>query len=187
MRQPPLDATRCAGLLPALGERTALIFGNERTGLSHAEAARCERLVRLPTPGPVESLNLASAVAVSLSLCLSAAQLGGERRVARAGRGALQAELEAQLEGAGFYQRTDRAGFAPRLREMVDKMDLSERDAVLLAELLRCIGSGRDGAANRPIAQDSSDSGSSASGSSASGSSAPGSSAAASDAAPSRF
>ncbi len=140
---PPLDVERCVGLLPAPGERTALIFGNERTGLSLDESRRCDRLVRLPTPGPVESYNLASAVAVTLSLCHGAAELGRPRRAPRPGRDALQDQLELQLDRAGFFARTPRAGFSPRLREIVEKMDISERDADLLVELLACIGGGR--------------------------------------------
>ena len=146
---PPLDVERCKGLLPAPGERTALVFGNERTGLSLDESKRCDRLVRLPTPGPVESYNLASAVAVTLSICLGAAGLSQPRRAPRAGRDALQVQLELQLDRAGFFARTERTAFAPRLREMVDKMDISERDATLLIELLACIGGARDAAADQ--------------------------------------
>lgn len=47
-------------------DRIALVFGNEVTGLSNAESALCNELVRLPTSDEHTSLNLALAVGVVL-------------------------------------------------------------------------------------------------------------------------
>lgn len=44
----------------------ALVVGNEGVGLSKEVRAGIERLVSVPTPGPVESLNVASAAAILL-------------------------------------------------------------------------------------------------------------------------
>lgn len=43
-----------------------LLLGNERKGLTHQQAAACDELVRLPTRGPVTSLNLAVAAGIML-------------------------------------------------------------------------------------------------------------------------
>lgn len=133
---PALDVARARLLLPTPPERLALVFGNERTGLAKEEAARCTRTVRLLTPGPVDSLNLASAVAVTLTLFAEAAREANETRAPREARLALERAWEAALAGAGFYRTTTPEAFAPRLRELLDKMDLSERDTQLLREML---------------------------------------------------
>lgn len=135
-RAAPSWSTRAARLvLPAAGERTALVFGNERTGLSKDEAAQCTRLVRLPTPGPVDSFNLASAVAVALTLLHATIDDDDQRRASAPARAALRDAWSDALHDAGFYRTTSREQFAPRLQELLDKMDVSERDAALLKDM----------------------------------------------------
>src|SRR5262245_25158576 len=46
---PWLSVQRARLLLPRPQESVAIVFGNERTGLAVEEAARCPRIVRLPT------------------------------------------------------------------------------------------------------------------------------------------
>ncbi|HTV87061.1 MAG TPA: RNA methyltransferase [Dyella sp.] len=46
------------------GERVALVFGNERTGLENEELARCHAMVRIPSVDDFSSLNLSQAVQV---------------------------------------------------------------------------------------------------------------------------
>jgi len=44
----------------------ALVFGSERSGLSNAELARCQAIIRIPTERYNRSMNLGQAVAVTL-------------------------------------------------------------------------------------------------------------------------
>lgn len=64
----------------------AWAFGNEAHGLSAAERAACDALVRIPMPGHAESLNVAQAAA----MCLFASALARSRPhgAGRAGTGA---------------------------------------------------------------------------------------------------
>lgn len=141
---PTLDVTQAGRLLPAAPERLALVFGNERTGLSHREAAACPRLLRLATPGPVGSLNLASAVAVALTLFAAASGAGVEPRAPAAAWVRFLSGLEDRLAAAQFYRRGAAEAFRPRLQELLGKMDLSERDLELWNELMNVLGaSGR--------------------------------------------
>ncbi len=143
---PWLSVARARLLLPAAGDRVALVFGNERTGLAMDEVALCPRVVRLPTPGPTESFNLSHAVAVTLTLFNAAAE-GSDAlddstfRASTAAREALTHSLGDRLEARHFFKGDAgrRENFAPRLKELTDKMDLSERDLVLLQDLLRVL------------------------------------------------
>lgn len=141
---PWLSVSRARLLLPGAQEKLALVFGNERTGLAVDEAALCPRVVRLPTPGPTESLNLSHSVAVMLTLFHAAAENSDTQldfRASRPAREALVQSLSQQLEARGFFKGGERAraSFLPRLQELSDKMDLSERDLVLLQDVLRVL------------------------------------------------
>lgn len=142
---PWLSVARARLLIPQAQEKVALVFGNERTGLSTEEAALCPRVVRLPTPGPTESFNLSHSVAVTLTLFSAAAEgtdVTADFRASKSSRDALTTLVTEQLDARGFFKGGDRAraSFKPRLQELADKMDLSERDLVLLQDVLLVIG-----------------------------------------------
>lgn len=140
---PWLSVSRARVLLPQAQEKLALVFGNERTGLAVDEAALCPRVVRLPTPGPTESFNLSHSVAVTLTLFHAATENPAlDFRASKPSRDALVQLISQQLEARGFFKAGARArdSFQPRLQELADKMDLSERDLVLLQDVLRVLG-----------------------------------------------
>jgi tRNA/rRNA methyltransferase len=70
-----LDVRQFSRMAAERGGRTALVFGNERDGLSGEELALCDIAVRIPTSDAFPSLNLAQAVQIAcweLSECLLA-------------------------------------------------------------------------------------------------------------------
>ena len=154
---PALDVARARSLLPSVGARTAFVFGNERTGLLLHEAERCHRVVKLATPGPEPSMNLSHAVAVVLEIVAlastdnaddadDASDAGDarqrnhkERRAGTAAKEPLFREWLSALHGAGYFKANTPDHFAPRLREILDKMDVSERDVELLRGMLRVL------------------------------------------------
>lgn len=137
---PPLTVERARLLLPGPGAKVALVFGNERLGLKLDEAERCHRVLRLHTPGPEPSLNLSHAVAVTLQLfALAALDAAPDTRAPPGDREQLLAEWLQALDAAGYFRVQAPGDFEPRLREIVDKMDVSARDVELMGGMLRVL------------------------------------------------
>jgi tRNA/rRNA methyltransferase len=127
----------------AVQGRLALVFGNERTGLSVDEAAQCTRTIRLPLTGPRDSLNLSHAVCMLLTIFAVAGDVPSDLRQARASattKSMLHASWTAALQRAEFFRATTPEAFAPRLQEILDKMDISNRDAQLMLDMLQVLG-----------------------------------------------
>ncbi|HEX2731493.1 MAG TPA: RNA methyltransferase [Polyangiaceae bacterium] len=57
----PRDAARKAHEEVQRGQRIAVVLGNEKTGLTHEELARCQQRIRIPMAADQPSINLAQA------------------------------------------------------------------------------------------------------------------------------
>lgn len=144
-RLSPADVAREA-LERAPEGRTALVFGDERSGLSNAEIARCHDLSTIPAAEAQPSLNLAQAVAVyawelrEASLAVSPA---GARRAAD---GATDAELSRIEEALREALRASRFLVGPERHAVRDllaalrRARLSRREARLWLSALVALG-----------------------------------------------
>jgi tRNA/rRNA methyltransferase len=127
--------------------RTAIVFGDERSGLTAAELARCHDLSAIPTAGAQPSMNLAQAVVV-YAWELRRAALEAEPRPRAAPAAATDAELaavedalRAALRGAGFLAGPERHA----VRDLVATLRRgrpSRREARLWLAALRTLGRG---------------------------------------------
>src|SRR5512138_2220368 len=128
--------------------RTAVVFGDERSGLTNAEVLRCHDLSVIPTEAEQPSLNLAQAVLVyayELRRALPRAARGTARG---AGTGASDAELtrveealRTALRDGGFLRGPERHG----VRDLMDALRrarLGRREARLWETALRAVASG---------------------------------------------
>lgn len=142
-RLPPAEVAREA--LARAPSRTALVFGDERSGLTNGEVLRCHDLSSIPADAAQPSLNLAQAVLV-YCYALRDADLGARARRAPAPRpqGATDAEL-GSVEGAlrellragGFLAGPERHAVRD-LADTLRRARLSRREARLwLAALKR--------------------------------------------------
>jgi tRNA/rRNA methyltransferase len=97
--------------------KIALVFGNERTGLSAEDVSLCNRVCSIPTSG-LDSLNLSHAVAIALSRFQESAP-------ARAPELATHGEIEAMLAHARSWLRE--TGLAEQGRILVTFRRLFDR------------------------------------------------------------
>jgi tRNA/rRNA methyltransferase len=127
--------------------RTALVFGDERSGLTNAEVQRCHDLSVIPTEGDQPSLNLAQAVLVYAYEARRALsrEAHPDPRPATAPTGASDAELgrvEEALRGALREGRFLRGPERHAVRDLMDPLRrarLGRREARLWETALRAL------------------------------------------------
>jgi tRNA/rRNA methyltransferase len=125
--------------------RTALVFGEERSGLSNAEVDRCDDLSTIPAAAAQPSLNLAQALVVYGYALRAAAAAGVERPPAPRAAAASDAELRRvegalrdALRGGGFLRGPERHALRD-LAATLRRARLSAGEARLWNAALRCV------------------------------------------------
>jgi tRNA/rRNA methyltransferase len=125
--------------------KVALVFGNETSGLSNEELARCQRFVVIPSNAAYGSLNLAAAVQVACYELAIAAQafappLPRERGAASVGDvEGLFTHLESAAVSSGFLDPAEPGRFMERMRRMFARTRLERQEVKLLRGLLSAL------------------------------------------------
>jgi tRNA/rRNA methyltransferase len=129
----PEDGVRRLAKNARQGE-VALVFGGEKRGLSDEELAWCQEVIRIPTLGTQQSMNVAQAAAVLLYLChreRRSAPLAAkpEARAPLSLVNQLENLMEPVLAHAGFLnlqspERALRVLFRPLLRGEITRREV---------------------------------------------------------------
>ena len=137
----PLDVREAAAEVAALaaGERAALVFGAETSGLRLEEIALCGRRAFIPAHPDQPSLNLSHAVMVAAYECFRAGGQGVSRpaRATHGDREAMLALLRDGLLAVGALPPANTEGFFAEWRAMFQRADLGEKEVRLLEHLGR--------------------------------------------------
>jgi tRNA/rRNA methyltransferase len=138
----PADGARLIRKRPA-SSRVALLFGSEKFGLSNRDLSHCHWLIRIPTNEKNISMNLGQAVAVCLYELIR--EGNGTRRSEKVAL-ATSAEVERitkmlieALRESGFLDMRRVADSEERIRRVVRRLKIQERDAVIWLGMLRQI------------------------------------------------
>ena len=144
----PTQALREAApeILAAAGSApVALVFGNETSGLSNEELARCQRLVAIAADPAYASLNLAAAVQVA---CYELATDSAAFDAPRGGAGSaatledlegLFAHLEAVALASGYLDPEKPGRFMQRVRRLFARTGLEREEVKVLRGLLAAL------------------------------------------------
>lgn len=127
----------------ARGGKLALVFGDERSGLTNEDLARCHALSFIPTSDAQPSLNLAQAVVLYAWELFAAAMPPGAAPPPApaddAGVQGLRAELAAALRASGFLQGGGRGAVEDLLAPLL-RGRLSRKEVELWRAALRSVG-----------------------------------------------
>ena len=130
----------------ASGQKVAVLFGPERTGLETDDVAAAHAIVAAPTNPAFPSLNLAQAVllmAYEWHRAIHAApgsvtEMAGTDWATEAERHALAEHYEARLDEAGFFWPPEKApSMKVVLRNLWSRMPLTRADAQVFHGMMR--------------------------------------------------
>ena len=139
VRRPEYGARRLRERLAS--GNVALLFGSEKFGLSNRDLSHCHWLIRIPTRDENISMNLGQAAAVCLYELIRNPKY---ERAAKQWKPATAEELERitallleALQTSGFLDRRRVSDADERIRRLVRRLHLAERDAVIWLGMLR--------------------------------------------------
>jgi TrmH family RNA methyltransferase len=123
--------------------RVAILFGSEKRGLSNQDFNQCHWLMRIPTRAEHPSMNLGHAVAVSLYELAREGPAPAPAPVtkpANAGKvERITALLFQALTASGYVKPRTTASTEEKLRRLVRRLQLREKDAEIWLGMLRQI------------------------------------------------
>ncbi|MEO0314469.1 MAG: tRNA:Cm32/Um32 methyltransferase [Pseudomonadota bacterium] len=140
---PPLRSPRALAqqLHADTGLRCALVFGNERFGLSNEQVEKCNALVSIPVSAEYASLNLAQAVQILAYEC-RVAEMGEQREAMPIG---FQGEAASAEQIEGLFRHLEQAlieiefldpdhpkKLMPRLRRLFSRTGLETEEVNIL-------------------------------------------------------
>ena len=123
--------------------RVALVFGNERDGLSDEELARCTLACHIPSSPEFPSLNLSHAVQLTASafwrrsIDERGAGAGGYHPIDREAVDNLTAVIHGSLEAMNYFRSADPLHTDRFFRDILTRAALSVREARHLEKIFR--------------------------------------------------
>ena len=127
------------------GQRVALVFGSETSGLSAGETDLCQRLAYLPTADEHTSINLAMCAGIVLSSLFAAPGAHGREPGARLVKGAdleyLKRHLKHVLGGEVARGASARHDIEASIERVFARAPIESRDARAWHMMMRALGS----------------------------------------------
>jgi tRNA/rRNA methyltransferase len=136
---PPRTTATALRRRVASGQRVALVFGPERSGLLTDEVLRCDSRWSLPTEPSFPTMNLAQAVAVALALLRYPASRVGAPLTRELPDGSTSRKLFAEARRVlevRFPERRSRPDVVDELLSLLRRAQLTRREAELLLAAL---------------------------------------------------
>lgn len=127
------------------GNRVAVVFGSERTGLQNAELNLCHHLMTIPTSDEYSSLNIAMAaqiIAYELLLATRAAQPAPVRDELLATGDDMErfyTHLQTALEGTHFRDNSGSGQLMARVRRIFNRAELDRNEMRILRGILSAL------------------------------------------------
>jgi tRNA/rRNA methyltransferase len=148
----PPEAARRLRVASARGERTGILFGNERAGLDNDEISLCDAVITIPT-ADFASINLAQAVLITSYEWFRAGDVTPPARIERGPlhRKPTRAELvqtfehlERELLASGFLYPPDKvAGMIRAIRATIHRARLTYQETQTLRGMIVALTKGK--------------------------------------------
>ena len=130
----------------AQGQKVAVLFGPERSGLENEDIARADAIISVPVNSAFPSLNLGQCVLLagyewqrqSVDILAETVEMAGTEWAPVIEVEKLGEHFEQRLETAGFFYPTDKAAsMKVNLRNLWSRMPMTRADVQMLHGVLR--------------------------------------------------
>ena len=144
----PKEATKEMRVLYHRDEKSAIIFGPERSGLENEDISLCDRLIRVPLNPAFCSLNLAQAVLLLGYEWYQTGDIPQSKYLVQAGHQKAGKNLllnfferlESSLEDSGFFKVPEKKDLmAQKMRSIFERSDLMEFEVQMLHGVLTAL------------------------------------------------
>lgn len=131
------------------GNRVAIVFGSERTGLQNEELALCHHLVTIPTCDTYSSLNIAMAVQIIAYEILLASRMKESQPEDNAALATvdemerLYQHLSQVLEGTQFRDHSQNGHVMMRVRRIFNRAQLDQNEMRIMRGILSAMQEGK--------------------------------------------
>jgi tRNA/rRNA methyltransferase len=148
----PAEAAKRLREASAKGISTAILFGNERAGLTNDEVALADAILTVPTAPELASINLGQAVLIAAYEWFKAGDAtapehidhGGAQPAPREELIRLFEHLEDELEKGGFlYPPGNRPGMIRNLRSILHRAALTDQEVRTLRGVIVALTKGK--------------------------------------------
>ena len=146
------EAAKTLRTAEAMGQRTGILFGPERTGLEGDDVVHANRILTIPLNPAFKSLNLAQAVllvayqwyqAESLPEVDNAGRARKTQPATRAELDGLAGHLISELESTHFFTSpAKKPSMVKNLRAAFSRMELTQRDVFTLRGIIKALVGG---------------------------------------------
>ena len=137
-----------SGIHTILGDKTAIVFGRENSGLKNHELDLCHFLLRIPCNSEYSSLNIAAAVQVVCYELFVASGLAAQEQIIVGDKGEDPLATAAQMESfyahmaealtdIGFMHPAKSKSIMRRLRRIYNRVQMDTKELDILRGILR--------------------------------------------------
>lgn len=142
----PEEAMNVAREKIAAGEKIAVMFGPERSGLENDDIAKANAIISVPVNPEYASLNLAQCVLLTayewrrqtVEVEAQSMEMGGTEWASAIEMEKLAEHYESRLDEAGFfYPEAKAAGMKTNLRNLWSRLPLTRSDVQMMHGMLR--------------------------------------------------
>lgn len=146
LRKPVISPGELKALIESQwqGQKTALVFGSEKFGLTNSQLEHCEKIITIPASKEYSSLNITHAIAITCYEITKESHLVGVKKreneiVPFEERSLFYKRLQDVLVRTGFFKDRDSDKCMVSVKDIFERSGIDKRDYKTLMGILKAV------------------------------------------------